>query len=98
MKDAIENLAKAYLDIRREGCIQFDDLLVVVHCDQSHSVGIELRLQSIGEVMQGRNVKNEMDALMHCQALYRFLNQCVSKWQDIMAENRRQVTVCTDSI
>jgi len=26
MRDAVENLAKAYIEIRKEGCIQFDDM------------------------------------------------------------------------
>ena len=89
MKDAIENLAKAYLEIRREGCIQFDELLVVIHCDPDHIVGMELNLQSIKRVMNGRNDGQQLDALKHCQTLYTFLNDCVSRWRKIMDDHRR---------
>ncbi|XP_067936896.1 E3 ubiquitin-protein ligase RNF213-like [Watersipora subatra] len=92
MKDAIENLANAYLDIRREGCIQFDELLVVIHCDETKPVGMEVRLQSIKRVLHSRNDAGA-DALKHCETLFQFFTQCVSRWQDIMKDHRRNSTV-----
>ncbi|XP_067936897.1 E3 ubiquitin-protein ligase rnf213-alpha-like [Watersipora subatra] len=92
MKDAIENLANAYLDIRREGCIQFDELLVVIHCDKTKNVGMEVRLQSIKRVLHNRN-DAAADALKHCETLFQFFTQCVSRWQDIMKDHRRNSMV-----
>lgn len=87
MRDAAENLGNAYLDIKREGCIQFDDMMVVVHCHPESPVGVEVRLQSIGEAMNGTN--KEKSALTHCQNIYTYLNSCLGKWRDSMDVQRR---------
>ena len=87
MRDAVENLARAYIDIRREGCIQFDDMLVVVHCNISHHTAIEVRLQSIVRVMTGKRVHN--DAMGHCEDLYRYMRDCIGRWKESMALKRR---------
>ena len=87
MRDAVENLARAYIDIRREGCIQFDDMLVVIHCNPNHKVAIEVRLQSIGKVMTGKRA--EQDAIAHCEDIYRYMRDCIGKWRESMDNNRR---------
>ena len=89
MRDAIENLAQAYIDIRREGCIQFDDMMVVVHCNEDHKVAIEVRLQSIGLSMMGKS--KEKSPIEHCEDLYRYMTGCISKWRASMEEKRRLV-------
>ena len=87
MRDAVENLARAYIEIRREGCIQFDDLLVVLHCNPSHHIAIEVRLQSIGRVMTGKRDQN--DAMGHCEELYRYMRDCIGRWRESMEIKRR---------
>ena len=87
MRDAVEILAQAYIDIRREGCIQFDDMLVCLHCNPKHATAIEVRLQSINRAMIGRT--NEKTVLKHCEYLYNYLNGCIKKWRDNMDEKRR---------
>lgn len=87
MKDAVENLAQAYIDIRREGCIQFDDLLVVVHCNPNHRTAVEVRLQSIEVAMIGQN--KDKDPIGHCQDLFRYMKDCITKWRSSMDDKRR---------
>ena len=89
MRDAVENLARAYIDIRREGCIQFDDMMVVVHCNPDHKIAVEVRLHSIGVSMLGYNSK-EKDPIAHCQDLYRYMRGCIGRWRDSMDVKRRQ--------
>lgn len=94
MRDAVENLAKAYLEIRREGCIQFDDLVVVIHCaplTTRRKVAIEVCLQSVGETMHG--YKTDKTALEHCHDLYNYLKECLQKWRDSMDNMRRYVSI-----
>lgn len=87
MRDAIENLGSAYIDIRREGCIQFDDLLVVVHCNPDHGSAIEIRLITVGKKMFGQ--KREKSALLHTQDLYAYLKNCAEEWRASMDKTRR---------
>ena len=87
MRDAVENLGNAFLDIKREGCIQFDDMKVVVHCNPQHNVVIEIKLQSIEQSMNGS--KEENNALVHCRRVYTYLKSCLKKWRDSMDEKRR---------
>ena len=87
MRDAVENLALAYIEIRREGCIQFDDLLVRIHCNPDRSTVVEIILQSIDKVFSGR--AQEKTALAHCQYLYEYLNNCMQKWKAAMTDERR---------
>ena len=89
MRDAIENLAQAYIDIRREGCIQFDDMMVVVHCNEDHKVAIEVRLQSIGLSMMGKS--KEKSPIEHCQDQNRYMTGCISILRASMDEKRRLV-------
>jgi len=89
MRDAVENLAKAYIEIRKEGCIQFDDMLVIVHCRPQDTVGIEIKLQSINKVMVGKNREKSGGALPLCQDLYTYLNNCVIEWRKNMNQYRR---------
>ena len=88
MIDAVENLAKKYIDIRREGCIQFDDMLVVVHCNPKHKIGVEVRLQSIHVSMLGLN-SDLKDPIAHCQDLYRYMDDCIKDWRKSMMTKRR---------
>lgn len=87
MQDAVENLAKAYIDIRNLGCIQFDDMMVVVHCNVDHRVAIEVRLQSIGHCILG--MKKEKPCIEHCEDLHRYMTVCASKWRKLMDDRRR---------
>jgi len=81
MRDAVENLAKAYIEIRKEGCIQ-------------STVGIEIKLQSINQVIQGLRKESKGSSLEFCRDLYTYLNSCVSKWRENMDKYRRLVSVC----
>ena len=92
MRDAVENLGNAFLDIKREGCIQFDDMKVVVHCNPDHAVVIEIKLQSIEQTMNG--LKEENNALVHCRRVYTYLKGCLKKWRDSMDEKRRYCKIC----
>lgn len=87
MRDAVKNLADAYLEIRREGCIQFDDMKVVVHCNPEHAVAIEIKLQSIKTSITGLSEENT--ALEHCQNVYAYLKRCLTKWRASMDIKRR---------
>lgn len=89
MRDAVENLAKAYIEIRQEGCIQFDDLLVVIHSDASPKIALEVCLTSVGKQMYG--FKGQKTPLNHCQDLQKYLKDCLGKWRDSMNEKRRFV-------
>ncbi|XP_067940322.1 E3 ubiquitin-protein ligase rnf213-alpha-like [Watersipora subatra] len=81
MRDAVENLASAYIEIRKEGCIQFDDLKVVVHCDQSHDVAIEIKLQAIEESLYGQS--SESSSLEHCHDMYAYLTTCIRRCENL---------------
>lgn len=87
MRDAVENLAKAYIDVRREGCIQFDDLLVTVHCKPTEGTAVEIRLQSIDEGKVFASAE-EMSALDHCLVIYKYLSECVKRWRSSMDAHR----------
>lgn len=85
MRDDIENLAKAYIEIRREGCIQFDDLLVKVHCNPTDTT-VELKLQSLDQSITGKPKSGTSER--HCKELYQFLNTCVADWKKRMNMER----------
>ena len=85
----MENLGVAYIEIKKEGCIQFDDMKVVVHCNPDDAVAIEIRLQSIGQIMKGLSC--EKPAVEHCQDVYTYLKSCITKWRQSMDEKRRYV-------
>jgi len=87
MRDAVENLGVAYLEIKRAGCILFDDLFVIVHCNPEHRVAVEIILQASGTPLYGRTF--EKSALKHCQNVHNFLSDCFQKWTDIMESERR---------
>lgn len=87
MRDAIENLGNAYIDIRREGCIQFDDLLVVIHCNPEHKTAVEIQLQSVGKKMFGTT--REKTVLEHTNDIHAYLASCLQKWRDSMNDKRR---------
>jgi len=93
MMNAVENLAKAYIEIRKEGLIQFDDMLVIVHCSPQDTVGIEIKLQSIHQVIRGLRKEGKRSSLEFCQDLSTYLNNCVSKWRESMDRYRRSVNV-----
>ncbi|XP_067940324.1 E3 ubiquitin-protein ligase rnf213-alpha-like [Watersipora subatra] len=86
MRDAVENLARAYIEVRREGCIQFDDLKVVIHCNQSHAVAIEIKLQTIEKSFSGPS--SEGTSLQHCHNMYKYLIDCIKRWRESMDEKR----------
>ena len=92
MRDAVENLGVAYIEIKKEGCIQFDDMKVVVHCNPDDAVAIEIRLQSIKQVMKGMSL--EKPAVEHCQNVYAYLKSCITKWRQSMDEKRRYGVTC----
>ena len=79
----------AFIEIKKEGCIQFDDMKVVVHCNPEDDVAIEIRLQSIGQIMKGLSC--EKPAVEHCQDVYTYLKSCITKWRQSMDEKRRYV-------
>ena len=87
MRDAAESLGQAYLDIRREGCIQFDDMMVVVHCNVQETVAIEIKFQSIGASLIG--LKKENTALKHCNILLDYLKSCIRQWRESLNEMQR---------
>ena len=88
MRDAVENLARAYIDIKREGCVQFDDMLITVHCNPKHDVAVEVRLKSMKKGLYGQN-KDTKDAITHCQDIYRHLRECMEMWEQTMNIKRR---------
>lgn len=88
MRDAVESLAMAYLDVRKEGCIQFDDLLIKVDCDKNKAAPVKVKcFQANKQHYTGRKV--EKSALDHCNDLCSYLNSCVTKWREIMDLKRR---------
>lgn len=90
MRDEVENLAQAYLEIRKEGCIQFDDLLIKIDCDEAQPASIKVKFQAIKEQYIGRRAENS-STIEHCTDLCDFLRECVKKWREIMVEKRRCV-------
>lgn len=92
MCDAATNLGNAYISIRRAGCIQFDDLLVVIHCDPSNEnspVAIEIKLKQAKVTVLG--YKDQKSALKQCQDLHSYLNDCLRDWKQHMDSFRRLV-------
>lgn len=87
MKDAVENIGKAYLEIRRAGCIQFNDMFIEVDCNNKTHVAIKIKFSSIGRVVKGK--RSEKTALEHCQDIYHFMKGCIEKWQTNMDKMRR---------
>ena len=87
MRDAVENLGLAYIEIKKEGCIQFDDMKVVVHCNPDSVVALEFGLQSIQQVMRG--MRSDKPAVEHCKNVYTYLKSCIGKWRKSMDEKRR---------
>lgn len=86
MRDDIENLARVYLEIRQQGCVQFNDVLMRVYCSPK-DVTVELTLQSINETIKAKP-SAELSQI-HCRELYEFLKKCVKEWKDKMAQERR---------
>ena len=87
MRDAAENLAQAYLEIRKEGCIQFDELLIKIDCDRECTAPVKIKFQAIKEHYIGR--KADKSILEHYKDLLDFLRSCVRKWRDIMSQKRK---------
>ena len=88
MRDDVENLARAYLEIRHEGCIQFDDLVVRIHCNpQIGKPSVELKLQSIDESIIAKHTQYATSN-RHCRDLYKFFNHCIDDWKKKMADER----------
>jgi len=54
MRDAVERLARVYLEIRREGCIQFDEMLVKIDCSAEMTSKVKFKLQSIKHQFVGK--------------------------------------------
>lgn len=86
MREAVEDLAEAYLHIRRDGCIQFDDLRVVLHCPPSEAVAIEIKLTSVGKQMYGYSCQKT--TLEHCGDITTYLKDCIEKWRASMDKKR----------
>ena len=89
MRDAVENLANAYIRIKSEGCIQLDNMKIVVHCNFDDDAAIEITFQSIQQTLTG--YKTEKNALQHCQCVTAYLRSCIEKWRKIMAVARRYI-------
>ena len=87
MRDAVQILAQAYIDIRKEGCIQFDDMLVVIYCNPTRKTVIEIKFQSVNKVMVGKVA--EKTVLAHCQYLHTHLRDCIDAWRGNMNDKRR---------
>ena len=84
MKDAVENLAQAYLNIRREGCIQFDDFYVVITQRKEkvteRRLCVEVKLPQVEKVLRGW--ETPMTTVMyHVTSIYEYMNECVEKWR-----------------
>jgi len=80
-------VAQAYLAIRREGCIQFDELLVFIYCNPK-KVSLQMHFKSIKTTMEAKT-DEKSDVRQHCTDLYAYLNECVTKWQENMSAKRR---------
>ena len=91
MKDAIENLARDYLEIRREGCIQFDKMYIEVDCSQLAEAAVKFKLYSIKKAYSGSS--RSKSALAHCQDLHAYLVDCVKNWRHNMDTMRRCVGI-----
>ena len=87
MREAVEDLGKAFLEIRREGCIQFNDLLVDLHCAPVSDTAVEVNLASIGEQMYGIQTEGKT-AADHCRDIVACLNQFIIEWRDNMNSKR----------
>lgn len=92
MRDIVENLGNAYLDIKREGCTLFDNMTLVLHCNEEH-IALEMRLPSIGKNLTGQ--RREKTAVKHAEDMYQYLMSCLREWKIIMADKRRFVAVTT---
>ena len=82
----MQNLAQAYLEIRKEGCIQFDELLIKIDSDRECTAPVKIKFQAIKEHYMGR--KTDKSILAHCKDLLDFLRSCGRKWRDIMGQKR----------
>jgi len=86
LRDNVENLARAYLRIRREGCILFDDLYVVIHCNPDEKITTELTFKAIDKVLYGR--KKCGTGLDQVNELYFFINNCIEDWRQRLEKFR----------
>lgn len=86
MRDAVQILAQAYIDIRKEGCILFDDMLVVIYCDPELETVIKIRFKSSISYIVGKD--SEKTVLAHCQHLHTHLRACIDMWRDNMNDKR----------
>ena len=82
----MENLAKAYIAVRQEGCIQFDDMKVLVHCNPG-AVAIVISFKGIEKTLTGQT--DEASALKHCQNVADYLTDCLITWRKSMESQRR---------
>lgn len=84
MKDAVETLAQTYLEVRNAGCMQFDDMYIIVkpHAD----VCIEVKFALIKRTLHGR--KSENNVLTHLADLSDILKDFVENWEKSLAERR----------
>lgn len=88
MRDAVENLAQSYMDIRREGCIQFDDMSVIVYCDPDSDISIKVKMSTDHAEMCGHNSENK-NAMSHCQDLHVYMTRCLQEWKNFMEQKRK---------
>lgn len=88
MKDSAENIAKVFLEIKKEGCIQFDDLLIKIQCNPKSKDGVKFKLQSIKKAFVGMTDGGKT-ALHHCKDLYNYMRDCLEQWRANMADYRR---------
>ena len=91
MKDAVENLARVFIDLRREGCVQFENMYITVYCDPAHDPGVEISFRSLGKALMG--VKESKTALEHCLDIYVYLKDCVKMWREMTTDIRRLVHI-----
>lgn len=83
----MESIARSYIDLRQDGCVQFDNLLVFVYCDPEHESGVEVRLRSmLQKPIEG---DTEKDLLSNCEEINSFLQECIQSWRQSMIKHRR---------
>lgn len=84
VKDCVEKLARAYLDLVWNGCVQFDDLLMFVNCNDEEPWGVQIRWKQLQiDSLDGKNDNNlNIGTIDHCQAIYKVLQECITSWTE----------------
>ena len=80
------NLAQAYLNIQREGCIQFDEFYCIIE-PRIHSGTISVEFPSLKTTLY--ETAKDGDIILHVEELFNFLKQCITCWRKKLEESRR---------